>query len=94
MDQFTCGTLLFTTCSFSQGSMGPEMTDNPGQYHKCRGSLFTVEFDGIVTKRLSNISISNGMAWSPDNKLFYYIDTYKYAVEAYDFDLTTGNICK
>ncbi|KAL5236844.1 hypothetical protein ACI65C_004254 [Semiaphis heraclei] len=75
------------------GSMGPEMNDNPGYYHKCRGSLFTVEFNGAVTKRLSNISISNGMTWSLDNKLFYYIDTYKYAIEAYDFDLISGNIC-
>ncbi|KAE9527844.1 hypothetical protein AGLY_012668 [Aphis glycines] len=74
------------------GSMGPEIDDNSGQYHKCRGSLYSVDFDGTVTKRLPNISISNGMAWSPDNKFFYYIDTYKYAVEAYNFDLASGNI--
>jgi len=72
--------------------MGSEMADNPGHYYKRRGSLFSVELDGTVNKRLSNVSISNGMAWSLDNKEFYYVDTYKFAVEAYDFDITTGDL--
>lgn len=74
------------------GSMGSEMADNPGHYHKHLGSLYSVEPDGSINKRLSNVSISNGMAWSMDNKVFYYIDTYKFAVEAYDFDITTGDL--
>lgn len=74
--------------------MGSEMEDNPGHYHKYQGALYSVELDGTVTKRLSNISISNGMAWSADNKEFYYVDTYKFAVVAYDFDIVTGNLCE
>lgn len=74
--------------------MGPEIKDNPGHYHKHQGSLYSVEVDGTVIKRLSNVSISNGMAWSPDNKKFYYIDTYKFAVESYDFDIATGGLCE
>lgn len=74
--------------------MGPEIKDNPGHYHKHKGSLYSVEVDGTVIKRLSNVSISNGMAWSPDNKKFYYIDTYKFAVESYDFDIATGGLCE
>lgn len=72
--------------------MGSEIADNPGHYYKRRGSLFSVESDGTVNKRLSNVSISNGMAWSSDNKEFYYVDTYKFAVEAYDFDIATGDL--
>lgn len=74
------------------GSMGPEIEGNPDHYYKYRGSLFSVELDGTVNKRLSNVSISNGMAWSSDNKEFYYVDTYKFAVESYDFDISTGEL--
>uniref|UniRef100_A0A2S2QZ38 Regucalcin n=1 Tax=Sipha flava TaxID=143950 RepID=A0A2S2QZ38_9HEMI len=76
------------------GSMGPEIKESPGHYHKRRGSLYSVELDGTVIKRLSNVSISNGMAWSLDKKKFYYVDTYKFAVEAYDFDIVSGNLSK
>lgn len=72
--------------------MGPEIEDNPGHYHKRRGSLYSVELDGTVVKRLRNVSISNGLAWSSDNRTFYYVDTYNYAVEAYDFDVVSGNL--
>lgn len=74
------------------GTMGSEIPDNPGHYYKRRGSLFSIESDGTVNKRLSNVSISNGMAWSSDNKEFYFVDTYKFAVEAYDFDIVTGDL--
>lgn len=77
-----------------QGSMGSEIKDNPGHYHKRMGSLYSIELDGSVIKRLSNVSISNGLAWSPDNKEFYYIDTYKFAVEAYSFDINSGELCE
>ena len=53
------------------------------------GSLYS--FDGkSVTKILSNITVSNGLAWSPDHKTFYYIDTPTRAVRAFDYDLATG----
>lgn len=74
--------------------MGSEIEDNPGHYHKSRGSLYSVELDGTVIKRLSNVSIANGLAWSSDNKVFYFVDTYKFAVEAYDFDIVSGDLCK
>ncbi len=55
------------------------------------GSLYS--FDGkSITKLLSNVTISNGMAWSPDHKTFYYIDTPTHEVKAFDYDLDTGAI--
>jgi sugar lactone lactonase YvrE len=55
------------------------------------GSLYS--FDGkSVTKLLSKVTISNGMAWSPDHKTFYYIDTPTLKVKAFDYDLETGAI--
>lgn len=74
--------------------MGGEMKDNAGHYYKHQGSLFSLEKDGTIVKRLANVSISNGLAWSLDNKEFYYIDTYNFEVEAYDFDIISGELCE
>lgn len=55
------------------------------------GSLYS--FDGKqLTRLLDNIGISNGLAWSPDHKTFYYIDTPTRAVKAFDYDVLTGEI--
>lgn len=43
---------------------------------------------------LSPVSISNGLTWSLDNKVLYYIDTPTRRVDAFDFDLENGKICK
>lgn len=55
------------------------------------GSLYS--FDGrAITKLLGNVTISNGMTWSPDGGTFYYIDTPRREVRAFDYDLDTGSI--
>ena len=55
------------------------------------GALYS--FDGKqVTRLLSGITISNGLAWSVDHKTFYYIDTPTREVKAFDYDLATGQI--
>lgn len=55
------------------------------------GSLYS--FDGKRTTRLlDGITISNGLAWSPDHKTFYYIDSPTREVKAFDYDLGTGQI--
>jgi sugar lactone lactonase YvrE len=40
----------------------------------------------------SGITISNGLGWSPDNRIFYYTDTPIRSIYAYDFDADTGAI--
>ena len=54
------------------------------------GALYC--FDGSLQKKLNDISISNGICWSKDNRTMYYIDSYAYDIKAYDFDLKTGRI--
>jgi len=55
------------------------------------GALYS--FDGkTVTHLLDGIRISNGLAWSPDYKTFYYIDTPTRKIKAFDYDLSTGLI--
>lgn len=55
------------------------------------GSLYS--FDGkAITKLVSNVTISNGLTWSPDYKTFYYIDTPTREVRAFDYDLESGTV--
>ncbi|WPV02015.1 SMP-30/gluconolactonase/LRE family protein [Mucilaginibacter sp. cycad4] len=56
------------------------------------GSLYMIENDLSATVKIKGVSISNGLAWSPDNKIMYYIDTPTFEVVAYDYDIQTGNI--
>jgi sugar lactone lactonase YvrE len=55
------------------------------------GSLYS--YDGTKTKKLMDgIRIANGLAWSPDHKTFYYIDTFTRIVKAFDYDVDSGEI--
>jgi sugar lactone lactonase YvrE len=56
------------------------------------GSLYSLNPDGTLKTLLSGVSISNGLAWSPDHKTLYYIDTPTRQVVAYDYDLGSGAI--
>lgn len=56
------------------------------------GFLYSLEAGKPPRKLLDGITISNGLAWSPDYKIFYYIDTPTRQVRAFDYDLNTGDI--
>lgn len=57
------------------------------------GSLFVVERDGkSFREALSQVTISNGLAWSADAKTMYYIDTPTKEVWAFDYDVNDGQI--
>ena len=55
------------------------------------GSLYTID-KGHVKKKLSDITISNGIVWTKDKKTMYYIDTPTSVIMAYDYDNESGNI--
>jgi sugar lactone lactonase YvrE len=67
------------------GTMGyPEVIKNIGQvysYHK--GQYKTI---------IENTTISNGLAFSLDNKWLYFIDTPTRKVAKYSYDLITGDV--
>jgi sugar lactone lactonase YvrE len=56
------------------------------------GSLYCLSPDGSLRTLISGTQTSNGLAWSPDYRVFYYIDTPTRIVMAYDYDLATGEI--
>ncbi|MEU9760528.1 SMP-30/gluconolactonase/LRE family protein [Streptomyces sp. NPDC047987] len=50
------------------------------------GSLARVSPDGAVTPVLPVVACSNGIGWSPDERLMYYVDTPTRRVDVFDFD--------
>lgn len=56
------------------------------------GSLYCLETDGLCRAKLSGLSISNGLAWSKDQRFFFFIDSLTYQLHRYDYDPATGQI--
>jgi len=56
------------------------------------GSLYRLDPDRSVHRMVENVTISNGLAWSSDDKVMYYIDTGRSNVSAFDYDSDTGSI--
>jgi len=54
--------------------------------------LYCLSADASVRTMETGIGISNGIAWSPDNLVMYYVDSPKRVIYAYDFDPTTGSM--
>jgi sugar lactone lactonase YvrE len=57
-----------------------------------QGSLYRLDPDLSVHKMLGEIGIANGIVWSLDNQIMYYIDSVANTVRAFDYELATGNI--
>jgi len=56
------------------------------------GSLYRLDPDGTCAKLRSGIVIPNSIAWSADDRVMYFADTYLDTIWAYDFDLATGAV--
>lgn len=57
------------------------------------GALYRVDTDASVRQMdTGGIMVSNGIAWSPDNRTMYYTDSRPGLVYAYDFDLDEGSV--
>jgi len=59
---------------------------------KGTGNLYMVDEQLQVKKQIENVSISNGLCWSLDQRFFYYIDTPTMEVVRFDYDNATGEI--
>jgi len=54
------------------------------------GGLYRLDPDFSVTRIDSGIICSNGPCWSPDDRTFYFADTWTGEIWAYDYDIATG----
>jgi sugar lactone lactonase YvrE len=59
------------------------------------GTLYRLERAGTgyaVAAALTGITVANGIDWSPDNRLMYYIDSPTQRVDVFDFDAERGTL--
>jgi sugar lactone lactonase YvrE len=59
------------------------------------GALYCLRPEGsgyAVSQELDAITVANGIDWSPDNRLMYYIDSPTQRVDAFDFDPDQGRL--
>lgn len=54
--------------------------------------LYRMNTDGSIHQVLDNLTVSNGIMWSADNKTMYFTDTPTQKIEAFDYDLKSGEI--
>jgi len=70
---------------FWVGSIGNDGTENTA-------ALYCYESNGHIEVKIPNVTISNGLVWSRNQKTFYYIDSITQSIHAYDYDPTSGSI--
>lgn len=70
---------------FYAGTMAAD--ESPG-----KGSFYRLDTDLSVTEIYTGIGISNGLGWSPDDRLMYYIDSLAYQVDVLDYDAGSGEL--
>ena len=57
-----------------------------------RANLYMMDTTGNAQLKIDSVTISNGIAWSSDQKTMYYIDTPTGMIRAFDFDNEIGAI--
>ena len=60
--------------------------------HGSHGSLYRLDPDGSVARMDTGFTVSNGIGWSPDDKIMYFTDTMRSVIYAYDFDIAAGTL--
>jgi sugar lactone lactonase YvrE len=68
---------------FYCGSMAYALT--PGA-----ASLYRLDPDGHVTTVFGDVTISNGLEWSPDGTIAYYVDSTTGRIDVMDYDARLG----
>jgi L-arabinonolactonase len=55
-------------------------------------SLYRIDPNGLYTETLKGITVSNGIAWSPDSRVLYFADSWTRTIFSFDFDLESGTL--
>jgi sugar lactone lactonase YvrE len=64
-------------------------TMNDVDHKKATGAFYRYDDRGLSVQE-TGIYISNGLGWSPDDKIMYYTDTGRDTIWKYDYDIETG----
>ncbi len=85
-----------TMMRYNDGKVGPDNSFWIGSMHKKfapgKGNLYKLTKDFGVSVQIPKTTISNGMAWTADNRIFYYIDSPTFQVYSFDFEVHKGKL--
>ena len=56
----------------------------------CTGTLYRLDPNLSVHVMITDVHLSNGLGWSPDDRTLYYTDSLRRTIWAYDYDLDTA----
>ena len=62
------------------------------KFEPLTGSLYSLGNGLEFKERIKNLTVSNGIAWTKDNRLMYFIDSPSQEVKVYDFDTSKNEI--
>ncbi len=79
---------------FWLGTMGNNMGPNaePLPIQEAAGALYRIDPDLSVHRQVSDVTISNTVCWSPDNRTMYFADTPTGWIFSYAYDHETGEL--
>ncbi|MEJ1157227.1 SMP-30/gluconolactonase/LRE family protein [Prosthecomicrobium sp. N25] len=85
------------TNRYNDGKVAPDgrfwvgtMDDRPER--QPMAALYRVEADGRFQKILDGLTVSNGLAWSPDGRTLWHSDSSQKWVETFAYDLANGGV--
>jgi sugar lactone lactonase YvrE len=70
---------------FWAGTMAYDLTPRAG-------ALYRLNTDHSVVKVLEEITLSNGLGWSPDDTSMYFVDSATNGVDVFDYEADSGEV--
>jgi len=67
-------------------------TMNQTEWDAPCGTLYRFDGDLAPKPMVEHVRCSNGLGWSPDNRIFYYVESFAHSIHAFDYDIETGAI--
>jgi sugar lactone lactonase YvrE len=82
------------TIRMNEGSCDPDGRFYCGSmawdHSSARGSLYRLGTDRNVVEVVAGVTISNGLDWSPDGGVAYYVDSPTQRIDMFDYDTDLG----